>query len=412
MTQFSIELDLVNREIERLTAEVNQLRIEYDLDDGVNDDAEQAEIDALEIAIRDLQERQERLRAETECMMPLVDDTPIIELEPINITGSPQISYYEDELKQFMGTRLGGWASRCSQAILGARTELNVQIPDDGFDVTSVVEVLTLIPGAGQFFDAGKKIYGLLEAVVRATNVRPGTSFADVGHDLSNAFIDFQGQMERDSTERNEIYDLWVSAYRQGDPDDQVPRDLIRSEIESWVSGMVTPNIIARRFLLKCFECLDDPAIELLDPNWHIDPFSEAEGYETGDVSLRIVYRSGRWSLSSAYVDDAPQALVDALRRNFGASTRCIDLPLAMRCQIVVYYRDRGDQDEDDSTWDTVDTYFLARRRSREPGNQSFSYSLASDWNRYENAAKEEAVQAWETERPYLTVTLGQLGGD
>ena len=232
MVQFSMELDLVSREIERLTAEVNRLQTEYDLDDGVNDDAEQAEIDALFMGIGDLQERRERLEAEADGAMPYVDPTPVLDLEPINVEASGMISYYEDELQQFMGTRMAGWASRCSQMILGARTELNVQVPDNGFDVTNLVEVISLVPVVGPFADAGNKIYGLLETTVNAINVVPETSFADIGHDLSNAFVDLQGQMERDSAERQELYSLWVEAYRAGDPNDQVPRDLIRRDIE------------------------------------------------------------------------------------------------------------------------------------------------------------------------------------
>ena len=151
-------------------------------------------------------------------------------------------------------------------------------------------------------------------------------------------------------------------------------------------------------------QCLDDPVIEM-------DRFYESDGYETGDVTLYFSYREGSFSFRSGYIDDAPQQLVDALRRNFGPATRCVDLPLAMRCQISVYYRDRDDEDDDDDTREWVNNSFLARRRSRSPGNTRFAYSLETGRGA-EGEAKQEALAAWESQQPYLRISLGQLSGD
>ncbi|MFK7836729.1 MAG: hypothetical protein AB8B60_10950 [Sulfitobacter sp.] len=399
MSDSQREYAIIEREVLRLSAEVVRMQAEYDLTDGVDDEEEKAEIDAFVTTIEGLQERQAALTA---AGVGAAQAAIKGDAEPIVIIPSDQIDYYDDDLQRFFGTRMAAYGSRCSQAILGARGELNVDVPSKGFTSANLFDVVRITPGSGLFAPVTKALTNLMIAYVETMDVSPGRSFVDIGNDLSSYWINYQKLMSEDSTERQDEYHEFVKAFRGSDDSDTVSRNLIHREIETFVAGMTEAKLVARAFLLKCFECLDDPWIEL-DSLW------EEEGYETGDVSLNLHLRDNQFSLASGYIDDAPGALVKALTLNFGRETSCVDLPLAIRINVVVFFKDRGHPREQDEEFNVS---FEVRRLSREIGNQSFSFNIPGASYPDMEEALINAKAAFEAQKPYLGVKLGQLGGD
>lgn len=407
MTDFNMELDIIQSEIKRLTTEVTCLRAEYDLDDGVDDELEQAEIDELDQMIEELRLREAEIIAETGGVTEEEDGPPPdFELDPIEIIASDPIDYYADELQQFFGTRMANWASRCSQAILGARTELNVvEVPSKGFGASNLYDIAKIIPGTGQYVAACKVLVALTTSFIDAMDVKPGRNFADIGHDLSKHWIELQRLFSSDSDERREMYEEFVVAFKGSDKGDTVPRDLIRREIEIYAAAKAEPTKIAREFLLKCFDCLDDPWIEMGSP-------FEEEGYETGSVRMKFYFNGDKFYYSGGYIDDAPGALVDALKRNFGGETKCIDLPLSIEILCKTGYLDIGDDDDDEKTAETLYTYFSVTRRSRKAGSNNFAISGVGGRSPYATAAEKRMLAAFESQSPQCLPELRQLTGD
>ena len=400
MTDFSVELDIVRQEIRRLGTEVQRMRTEYDLDDGVNDDEEQAEIDALDMAIRDLQNREGQLVAASRNMLPMPDVNPAIVLEEIEIVGATDI--YDVELQQFFGTRTASWAGRCARDVLDARSQLNVDIPDQGLTIEQVSGLYEIMPAVGQYVAATRTVLQAVNSAMSAVDTSAGQSFADVGAEMSAAWSRYQADMDRDSPTRQESYSAFAEAYRASNPSTDISVPEVRRAIETYVAGFPEGRLFARHFLLECMKCLDDPWIEP-DSLW------EEEGYETGDVSLQFHLRNRQFSLVRGYIDDAPQQLVDALKRNYGAQTCCMDLPLAMRMEIIVFFRDRGHPRETDEEFHvSIDL----RRRSRTPGNESFDVTLPRGTYEDMDTAIQQGWAEFLSQKPFNQVSLGQLSGD